>query len=182
MTEKTAQNKSSIISAGTNRRTILIIGTVIAILIIFGSVGYFIQTKSTQEISEGNGKEGKTAEVKNNQKQTTVNTKEGKIIIKEGEAPDKFPSDVTIYKNAEISKSTEGEDGLSVILESSDTVDTVKKFYEDDLKNNKWTSIKSVPTEALITATKDSRKIIITAVLDKETKKTSIAIVIATPK
>jgi hypothetical protein len=184
MADKAAQNKSSITKTGSNRRTILIIGAIIVILIIFGAVGYFIQTKSTQEISEGNGKEGTTTEAKNGQKQTTVNTKEGKITIKEGEAPTNFPSDVTIYKNANVSRSSEAENELSIILESSDSVAEVKKFYEADLKKNEWTSIESNTMEgsSLITAKKGNRQIIIATTVDDETKKTAIAIAIAIPK
>ncbi len=184
MGDKAAQNKPPILATGSNRRTIIIIGTVIAVLIIFGSAGYFIQTKSTQEISESNGNGEKTTEVKNGQKQTNVNTKDGKITIKEGEAPNNFPSDVTIYKNAEVSRSTESKDESSIILESSDSVPTVIKFYENDLKKNKWTSIESNNMEgsSLITAKKDSRQIIIAATVDDVTKKTAIAIAITTPK
>lgn len=185
MAERSAQKQTSIIAAGSNNRTVLIIAVVIAVLVIFGVLGYLIQTKSTKEMSEATEQNGQTsADTKNGQKQTTVETENGKIIIKEGEAPTNFPSDLTIYKDAKIERSTEAKDELSVILKTSDSVSKVTKFYEDDLKDSEWESVETntMKGSSLITAKKGAQRLVITVTTDKETGKTAIAIVVGTPE
>lgn len=92
------------------------------------------------------GKEGTvTVEEKGDSGKVTVKTKEGEAEIETGskKLPKDWPADMPIYKEAKItsSSSIKGEGGsasLSVALETSDGVESVKDFYQKNLVDKKW--------------------------------------------
>ena len=59
-----------------------------------------------------------------------------------GELPDGFPADFPIYKNSTLmskwSSTSEGEEGMSVIFETSDSLSKVSDYYESELEKTGW--------------------------------------------
>ena len=77
--------------------------------------------------------------------EVTLKGKEGEEAHVASEAvsvplPDGFPSDIAIYPKATVSGSTKTESGaMSVILKTGDDAEQVKKFYDEQLKQDGWT-------------------------------------------
>lgn len=173
MAGQSAQNSKEIITSPSKKRTLSITAAVFVVLVVLALSGYFVKQSSTNP--EGN--DGNRTDA---QKQTTVSTQEGDITIKEGELPKDFPNDIAIYENSKVERSTESNNGTSVILQTSDSVSKVTNFYKDNLKSNDWKSIQSSTIEgsSLITAEKDVRQLVITVVINEKAGKTEISIVV----
>ena len=60
-----------------------------------------------------------------------------------GELPEGFPKDLPIYKNSNLlskwSSTSEGEEGISVVLETGDSLTKVSDFYKVELEKTGWT-------------------------------------------
>lgn len=173
MADKAAQNSKEIITTTSKKRTLFVITTVFIALVVLALAGYFVKQNSTDL-------DGTSENMTVAQKQTTVTTQNGDIIIKEGELPSNFPNDVTIYENSKVERSTESKNGTSVILQTSDSVSKVTNFYNKNLKDKEWESVKSSTIEgsSLITAEKDVRKLVITVVINEKAGKTEISITV----
>ena len=60
-----------------------------------------------------------------------------------GELPEGFPKDLPIYKDSNLlskwSSTSEGEEGISVVLETEDSFTKVSDFYKVELEKTGWT-------------------------------------------
>ncbi|MFH1970908.1 MAG: hypothetical protein ABIJ05_00790 [Patescibacteria group bacterium] len=60
-----------------------------------------------------------------------------------GDLPEGFPKDIPIYKDSNLlskwSSTSEGEEGISVVLESADSLTKVSDFYKVELEKTGWT-------------------------------------------
>ena len=177
MADQSAQNSKEIITTPSKKRTLFIVTTVFVALVVLALSGYFVKQNSTNL-------DGASENMTEAQKQTTVITQNGDITIKEGELPNNFPDDVTIYENSKVERSTESKNGTSVILQTSDSVNKVTSFYNKNLRDKKWESVKSSTIEgsSLITAEKGVRKLVITVFINEKDGKTEISIVISSIK
>ena len=173
MAGQSAPKPTEVITSPSKKKTLLIIAVAFVIIVTLALGGYFVKLNST-------GPDLTNKSMTNAQKETTVNTENGKIIIKEGELPKDFPKDITIYKNSKVERSTEGQEGTVVILTTSDSVAKVTEFYKGDLKKNGWNSIESSSIEgsSLIKAKKDERQLVITVIIDEKDGMTEISIVV----
>lgn len=167
MPEKSAQTqaKESTTSIG---RTFIVIAVIVIVIVLLGTFGIFLQQKS----SKNKGGSNETT--------TTIKTSGGETV-RQGELPDNFPKDVTIYKGSNVSSSTESKSGFSVTLNTSDSVKTVTDFYTGTLKKNEWKiqSSSTVLETSLITADKGKRSLVMTINRDETTgDRTVITIII----
>lgn len=177
MTGESAQNAKEIITSPSKKRTLSIVAVVFVMLLALVLSGYFVKQNSTDlDVTSENMTEA--------QKETTVITQNGDITIKEGELPNNFPDDVTIYENSKVERSTESKNETLVILQTSDSVSKVTSFYNKNLKDKKWESIKTSTIEgsSWITAEKDVRKLVITVVINEKAGKTEISIIVGSIK
>jgi hypothetical protein len=82
---------------------------------------------------------------KNGEKVKFTNTKTGEIIeVNEGKIPVNFPKDFPLYPDAKPSGTAVGSDntmgkGFWLLLESSDLVDKISAFYDEQLEAKGWT-------------------------------------------
>ena len=175
MEGQTASNQIKPSSAPSNK-TVLMVLVVIVILLVSG--GYFLyqdsSEKTTNQAIENTGKGGDKSEAK---------TKGGENTIIGNKIPDNFPSDITVYKKAELVKSIEESAGVTLTLNTSDSTTKATDFYKKDIEENGWTisSISNFEDSFLITAEKGDRSLLITVSPDKNNGKTSITLVVSIP-
>lgn len=129
-----------------------------------------------------------SVEEKGKKSKVTVKTGKGKAEIETGaELPKNWPQDMPVYKLAKITGSTsiKGEGNavtLSVVLETSDSVIQVQKFYQTTLPNEGWditqTSTTATGEEeaAIFTVAKGKRTGIITIGKSADKEKTELVI------
>lgn len=174
MADDSAPNQSLNTQLTSRNKALIIIIVVLVILAILAAAGYFVRQKSDEQISKSSEKNG----------QASVETENGKVMIKEGEMPKNFPTDVAAYKGAQVITSTEAEDGVSLTLKTADSVEKVTNFYKNGLSKNGWNAIKTNTLEgsSLITAKKGDRELVLTVSTDKEDNKTIILIVVGKPQ
>src|SRR3989344_2541681 len=75
---------------------------------------------------------------------TTYSNEEGSVIVGGNKLPDNWPSDALTYKNATIqysgsSNPQTGEAGAAVVFTTTDSVETVVRFYEKEPAGKGWT-------------------------------------------
>lgn len=181
MTAQSARSKSSITRSNPSKNPKLLVVIVIVILTLLVVIGFLIQNNIIKEIVDTSNQETNLTNAnQNGNKQVTIETEDGKIEIKEGEIPDNFPSDITIYKGSSIERTTDGNNESSVQLKTADSVSKVADFYKADLEKNGWKEIKTLSDEesVVLTANKDERKSILVISTNKNDNKTSISIVV----
>lgn len=135
------------------------------------------------------GREGSvTVEQKGKKGKVKVKTGKGEAEIETGaELPKNWPQDMPVYKSAKITGSTsiKGEGNavtLSLVLETSDSVVQVQKFYQTTLPNEGWditqTSTTATGEEeaAIFTVAKGKRTGIITIGKPADKEKTELVI------
>ena len=181
MPDQSAPGQSNPSSSSSNK-TILIIVVVAIILLVLGGI-YFLSQKSSEKAAEQAIENATGADVDIDGDKTTIETDEGKITVGSGsEVPDSFPSDVTVYKDAEVIGSTETEDGVTLTLTTSDSVAAATDFYTKDTKDKGWkiSSSSNFESSSLITAEKGDKSLLITISPDKSSGKTSIVLIVST--
>jgi len=73
-----------------------------------------------------------------------------------GEYPKDFPSDVPRYPGSKVASTRTAEDGFSVTINTSDSVEVVAKFFGDGLTASGWTTVvQPMPEGTMIIAEKD---------------------------
>ena len=78
--------------------------------------------------------------------------------------PDNFPKDAPIYPDAKATMSTTIPNGFMVMLETNDSLEQVKEFYEDKLKLEGWETETSLnlPQNTTLANKKDARTLTLT--------------------
>lgn len=182
MFEQPTQDQKNPNSDSPNKTTLIIIGAV-AILLVLGG-GYFLSQRSSEKAAKKAIENTTGADVDIDGNKTIIETDEGKISIGSSEVPDSFPSDVTVYKDAEVVGSTEADDGVTLMLTTSDSITKVTDFYTKDIKDNSWiiSSSSNFEESSLITAEKGNKSLLITIAPDKSSGKTSIALLVSATK
>ncbi|OHA21002.1 MAG: hypothetical protein A2849_01695 [Candidatus Taylorbacteria bacterium RIFCSPHIGHO2_01_FULL_51_15] len=97
---------------------------------------------------------------------TTYSNEEGSVTVGGNKLPDNWPSDAPAYKNATIqysgtSNPQTGEAGAAVVFTTTDSVETVVRFYEKELAANGWTveQTAAIGGSTVIAAKKDTRSL-----------------------
>lgn len=175
-------------SPSSGNKTILIVIGVVVVLGILGGAGYYLQQRSSETAAEkaiedaagGNAK----VDISEGGDKVTIETDEGKVTTSESSVPDSFPSSITIYQGSEVAGSTEAEEGVTLLLKTSDSTSKAFSFYKSDLAKNGWkvTSSSTIEENSLITAEKGEEGALITIATDEEDGKTAIAIIYSTGK
>jgi hypothetical protein len=73
--------------------------------------------------------------------QVHVKTKDGEMLVggTEGlKVPDSFPKDVPVYKGAKVVQSFSRPDGQTLMLQTSDSGETIMDFYSKEMKSGGW--------------------------------------------
>ncbi len=166
-----------------NTKLIIIIVVVAAVLVILGGGAYYANQyfaeKTAEEIIEQ--ATGGKVDIEEGGDEATVETDEGKITIGQNDVPDSFPSDITVYSGAKVTTSADTDEGVTVILETSDSSSKVFEFYKKDLAGNNWTKtiVSSEEDSSVIQAEKGSKQVIImTGPSSEDTSVTQIIITV----
>jgi hypothetical protein len=118
----------------------IIIG-VIVLLIIVGRVASNFSSKKIAEKNIELATGGKVSI--QNDGNVKVSTKEGTFETNSGKLPDNWPSDAPAYAGtitfSESSNGTNGQNGLSLMISTSDGADKVVAFYKSELAAKGWT-------------------------------------------
>ncbi|MBT37010.1 MAG: hypothetical protein CL938_00475 [Deltaproteobacteria bacterium] len=90
-------------------------------------------------------------------------TPEESEVIVTNDIPSGFPADIPEYPGADVLQGrSAGADGMTVKLETDDSVDEVNRFYGDTLAAQGWsTELRSSPTGTVVIADKDTRKLVV---------------------
>lgn len=171
-----------------SNKTILIVIAAVVVLIILGAGGYFVQQKFTEKSSE---KAAETAlekasggkadvDVSKGGDQVSITTDEGTATFGGGSVPKSWPSDVTVYKGAKVTGSAETDEGISLMLETSDSVETVYEFYKSDLTSKGWslTVNATYGGASMLQGEKSGKAIMLSVSKNEDSGKTAIAIAI----
>ncbi len=183
MPEQTDKDQPKSPASSGNKTLIIVIGVVV-VLGILGSAGYYLQQKSSERAAEKKAEEVTGGKVDISGDKVTIETDEGKVTTSESSLPDSFPSSITVYQGSEVAGSTEAEEGITLLLKTSDSTSKAFSFYKSDLAKNGWkiTSSSTIEENSLITAEKGNEGVLITISKDEEDGKTAIAIVYSTGK
>jgi hypothetical protein len=161
-------------------------------ILAFTLFGLILASGCTRRETFRNREGSVTVERKGKKDKVTVRTDKGEAEIETGAAlPKNWPSDMPVYRPGKIIGSSsikgQGDDvSLSLALETSDSVDKVKEFYQSGLPNNAWeiseTSTSALEGEeaAVFTAAKEKRSGVITIAKTKDKEKTQLVIQIFT--
>jgi hypothetical protein len=168
-----------------NTKLIVIIIVVVAVLAILAGGGYYANRYFNEKSAEKAVEEatGGKVDIDDDGDKITVETDEGKVTMGQNEVPDSFPSDVTVYSGAEVTRTSEVDDSVTLQLTTSDSISTVFDFYKGDLKSNGWklsTTAESVEDSSLIYAEKNDKQVIVTVSEDTQSDKTLITILVGT--
>jgi hypothetical protein len=191
MPEQSAQAQPKSSSSSGNKTLIIVIVVVVA-LGILGGAGYYLQQRSSEKtaektaekaIEDATGGDAKV-DISEGGDKVTIETDEGKITTSETSIPDSFPSSITVYQGSEVAGSTEAEEGVTLLLKTSDSTSQAFSFYKSDLAKNGWeiSSSSTIEGSSLITAEKGNEGVLVTITTDEEDGKTAIAIVYSTGK
>lgn len=99
---------------------------------------------------------GETVEVEEGGGKVTVTSEEGEFSFEEGgELPDNFPEDFPIYPGAKLTSSwtaqAEEKEGISLVWETSDSMEEVSEYYKEELASSGWKVGFSTEAEDTIT-------------------------------
>jgi hypothetical protein len=159
------QATSSPAQKNSNSKLIIIIVVVAAVLAVLGGGAYYASQyfaeKSAEKVVEK--ATGGKVDVGEGGDKVTYETDEGKVTIGQNEIPDSFPSDITVYSGAKVTTTSDTDEGVMVVLETSDSVSKVFNFYKQDLTSNSWKQTISSTEEdsAVLQATKGEKQVII---------------------
>lgn len=173
------------VKSGSNK-TILIIIVIIVVLAILGVGGYFLQQKLAEKTGE---KAVETAleaasggkadvDVSKGGEKVSIKTDEGSLTIGGGSVPKNWPSDITVYKGSKVTGSAETDEGLSLMLETSDSVEKVYNFYKSDLPNKGWNIITDATYggSSMLQGEKSGKAVMLSVSKNQDNSKTLIAI------
>ena len=173
---KNPQTTSGITS--TANKAINIIIAVLGIVVIVGISSYFLLQKNENMFGDVlKNITGRRVDISRDGDKTAVETEQGKATAGKSEVPNSFPSDISIYKGATVTESVESELGISIILETKDSVTKVTDFYKADLAKNGWkiTETTTVSGSFALTTEGGSKKVVVVVAPGKEGK-TNISI------
>ena len=145
-------------STGSKRNLIIIIIIVVVLLILYvGSRMFWLSGGARGVIAPGS-----------NDGSGTITTEKGTITDGTNELPSGWPSDVPTYSNGIIKYSgsgngTGGNNGVMVIISSSDSVQTIAQYFQTNLQNKGWTisGTAQAGEGAVIGAKKDERSTVV---------------------
>lgn len=165
---------------GSGNKLIIIIAVVVGVFVVFGIASFFVFGFFTEKATETAIEQatGAKVDISDDGDKVTVETDEGKVTIGRNDVPDSFPSDIAVYSGAEVTLTSDTDEGVTLALKTSDSVTAVFDFYKDDLEKNGWNITTSTKVEgsSLITAEKGSNQVIVTVGTDTEDNKTLITI------
>src|SRR3990167_11097261 len=121
MPEQPAKGESKITSISKNKFLTLIIGITV-ILVLIGAGWYYFSQSSTERDAEKKLEAETGGKVNIEGDKVTIETDQGTVTTSKTQAPENFPSDVAIYKGAQITGSTDAVDGVTLMLSTSDSV------------------------------------------------------------
>lgn len=114
----------------------------------------------------------------------SVTTEEGSAEWGANTLPDNWPSDVPVYAGATVQFSgsatpTQGNQGVSVMLQTNDTAPKVLDFYKNELTAQGWKIEGSYQAgqSATLAASKDTRNVGVTIVANGETTAITVGVV-----
>ena len=180
MPEQAAPNQQKSSPGSSNKNLIILV--VIIVLFLLGGGAYYMYQQSSERAAEKKIEEATGGKVNIEWDKETIETDQGKVTTSKSEVPESFPSDVTVYKGSEVTGSTETEEGVTLMLATSDSVKQISDFYNADLKSNNWkiTATSNLEGSTLITAEKGDTALLITVAPDASSGKTAIAIIAST--
>jgi hypothetical protein len=175
--------------SGSNKTLLIIIAAVI-VLGLLGAGGYFIQQKFAEKTGE---KAAETAlekasggkanvDVSEGGDKVSIKTDEGSVTMGGGSVPKNWPSDVTVYKGAKVTGSAETDEGLSLMLETSDSVEKVYEFYKSDLPSKGWSLSMNATYggASMLQGEKSGKGVMLSVSKNEDSGKTAIAISVTT--
>jgi cytoskeletal protein RodZ len=165
---------------GSNKKLIIIIAIVVGVIAILGVGSYAATRFFAEEVVEKAAEQatGGKVDIEDEGDKVTIETDEGTATIGKNEVPDSFPSDVTVYSDAEITATSETASGTMINLETSDSVSKVFDFYKSNLASNGWkqTSAATYAGTATVTAEKGGKMVSVIIGTDTDNNKTTIII------
>lgn len=175
-------------NSGSSNKIIILMVAIISAIAIVGVISFFVfglvGKKTAETITEKAAEQatGGKVDISDDGKKVTIETDEGKATIGTNKVPDSFPFDITIYTGSEVTSTTETNNGVSIILKTSDSVSTSFDFYKSDLKNNGWaeSSSSTYQGSSILLSTKGNKQVVVTATTDPSDDKTLISISVST--
>jgi len=182
------ENKSASPKSGSNNKVIILVVAIIGAFVVVGALSFFVfglvADKTTETLTEKAVEQatGNKVDFSDGGNKATIETDEGKITIGTDKVPDSFPSDITVYSGSEVTSTTEIDNGVSIILKTSDSVSTSFDFYKNDLKKNGWTESTAVSYQGSSTllSQKGGKQVVVTVTTDPSDDKTLISISVST--
>lgn len=161
-----------------NKKTLMIVGGVVLLLIVAGAINRSMQKTEAEKVIES--ATGGNASVNDNG-EVTVRTDQG-TWSSSGQLPKDFPSDVPLYPGSKVQASVAADQqqggGQYVGLESTDSSDKVVTWYKQQLPAKGWKLSTNFETGGgvMFSGTKDTRNVMVTVAADSG--KTIIGLVV----
>lgn len=156
-----------------SNKTVVIIIVVVVVLVVLGIIGSVLSGLFARKVAE-KGVESVLSKVTNGtvdvdtkNNSVTINTGDGTATIGTQELPSDFPKDIPVYPGATVLGSVTGSataGGLFVSMNSTDSLDAVKSYYDSKLVENGWTKEEGVNLGTIvnIAATKGDQRLSVT--------------------
>jgi hypothetical protein len=157
-----------------SNKTVIVIFVIVVVLIILGIVGSLLSGLFAKKVAE-KGVESVLSKVTNGA--VDIDTKNNSVTVKTDngttttigsqQLPSDFPTDIPVYPGATILGSVTGsatEGGVFVSLNTTDSMDDVKAFYDSKLAENGWTAEGTTTLGTIIhySETKGSQRLAVT--------------------
>jgi hypothetical protein len=147
-------------------KLLILLGFIVAFLVVLFLLTAIFYKQIGQKIVEVflSKKIGGDVQIQDQGKEVTYKSDEGTFSLTEGgKLPSEFPTDFPIYSNATIKNSWSAEgnqtQGVSVVWETADSVDTVVGFFDEQLPKGEWKIVNTFKDDNSTTITFEKDKV-----------------------
>lgn len=152
-----------------SNKTVMIIIIIVVVLVVLGIIGSVLSGLFAKKVAE-KGVESVLSRVTNSDvdldtknNSVTIQTGNGTTTIGSQKLPSDFPTDIPVYPDATIIGSVTGStaEGIFVSMNTTDSSDKVKAYYDAKLVENGWTKEEGamLGTIVNISATKGDKRL-----------------------
>jgi maltodextrin utilization protein YvdJ len=156
---------------------------VLGLLLVVYGCGKKVEEKMAEKITEKiieHGTKGK-AKVDLSDHSMTIETEKGKMVVASGksaEIPADFPSDVLIFKPAEVSGTMAAGKGSSVMLKTAKDKAAVTSAYKEAMTKKGWTQKAAVDMGEQSILSYEKEKRVANVIISAKEGKTEIALTV----